>query len=247
MTDITISVFSDIFEKIFSKNGLDKLVCDKNIEKFYKLTALLTEANKKTNLTAINDTSEIILKHYADSLLAHDYFTAGSSVIDIGCGAGFPSLPLAIVNPGLSITALDSTGKKIDFVKEAARKLDLNNIVAVCSRAEEYLNSEDKRESYDFATARAVSRLNILSELTLPYVKPGGSFIALKAKDGENELEEAKCAIEELGGNIISSKSLNLTSLSGEIAQRFLIHIKKSNPTPVKYPRTYAKIVKRPL
>ncbi len=247
MPDINTREFADIFTKIFSANGLSKLICDKSIEKFYKLTTLLTEANAKTNLTAINDTQEIILKHYADSLLAHEYFTPGASVIDIGCGAGFPSLPLAIIRPDLNITALDSTGKKIDFVKDTAKKSGLSNITAVCARAEEYVNLEGKRESYDFATARAVSRLNILSELALPFVKSGGSFIALKAKNGENELEEAKSGINQLGGSVISSKSLNLTDISGEAYQRYLIHIEKIAPTPIKYPRSYAKITKKPL
>jgi len=245
--DINTCEFSQAFEKIFSANGLNTLICDKNTDKFYKLTVLLTEANVKTNLTAINDTAEIILKHYADSLLAYDYFTPSASVIDIGCGAGFPSLPLAIIRPDLWITALDSTGKKIDFVKDTAKKLGLGNITAVCARAEEFVNLEGKRESYDFATARAVSRLNILSELALPFVKPGGSFIALKAKDGERELDEAKSGINELGGNVISSKSLSLTDLSGEAYQRYLIRIEKNSPTPIKYPRAYAKITKKPL
>lgn len=247
MPDINTREFADIFTKIFSANSLDALICDKNIEKFYKLTALLTEANAKTNLTAINDTPEIISKHYADSLLAHEYFTPGASVIDIGCGAGFPSLPLAIIRSDLKVTALDSTGKKINFVKDAAKKLGLDNVTAVCARAEEYVSLQGKRESYDFATARAVSRLNILSELALPFVKPNGSFIALKAKDGENELEEAKSGIEELGGSVISSKSLSLTEISGEAYQRYLILVEKISPSPIKYPRAYAKITKKPL
>lgn len=244
---LNITEFSYAFTKIFSANCLDKLITEESISKFFKMSSFLIKVNEKTNLTAINDEREIILKHYADSLLAYEYFSEGTSVIDIGCGAGFPSLPLAIVRPDLRITALDSTGKKIDFVKECAKELSLNNVTAVCARAEEYIAQPDIRESYDFATARAVSRLNVLSELSLGFVKCGGSFIALKAKDGAIELEEAKRGIEELGGSVVSTKPINLTDPDGEAAQRFLIHVKKITPTPQKYPRSYAKITKKPL
>ncbi len=245
-TDSTTEFFA-IFKKVFAENGLEKLATDDNIAKFYELNSLLVKANSETNLTAINDTRDIIVKHYADSLFACDMLEENSSLIDIGCGAGFPSLPLAIVRPDIKITALDSTGKKIDFVKKTAKALGLDNVQAVCARAEEFVNNDIRRESFDYATARAVSRLNVLAELALPFVKIGGTFIALKAKDGESELAEALGGIEVLGGQVESTKALTLTDTDGFSAQRVIVNIKKVSQTPPKYPRAYAKITKKPL
>ena len=239
--------FSSQLKKIFALNGLEKFADEQSIQKFHALTLILQKANAEMNLTAINDTSEIILKHYADSLLAAHMFEKDKTIIDIGCGAGFPSLPLAIVRPDLKITPLDSTGKKIEFVRETAKRLELANIDPICQRAEEYLAKAQKRESYDYATARAVSRLNILSELALPFVKIGGSFIALKAKEGESELSEAEKGIGILGGRVEKAQHLTLSDADSFEAQRVIIEIKKVIETPKKYPRQYAKIAKKPI
>ncbi|MBQ7822416.1 MAG: 16S rRNA (guanine(527)-N(7))-methyltransferase RsmG [Clostridia bacterium] len=247
MTQLTADEFSELIKEVFSHNAILEYATEENTEKFRKLSLLLQKANAETNLTAINDTSEIIVKHIADSLLACDRFEKSKSVIDIGCGAGFPTLPLAIARPDLNITALDSTGKKIAFVKSTAKALELDNVNAVCARAEEYVAIANKRESFDYATARAVSRLNLLNELALPFVKLGGSFIALKAKDGDNELAEAQNGINLFGGKVESVKHTILSDGNDFEAQRIIIEIKKIGNTPAKFPRSYAKIAKKPM
>lgn len=247
MNDLSRSDFTSILKTIFAKNGVEAYADDERADKFYELAQLLREGNAKTNLTAIDDQRDVIVKHFADSLLAADLFSENSSVIDVGCGAGFPTLPLAIARPDLMLTALDSTGKKIDFVKSAAKALKLGNVKAICKRAEEFAADASARENFDHATARAVSRLNILCELTLPFVKPGGSFIALKGKDGECELKEAQNGIGILGGKLKSASDVFLTDIEGEDAKRFLIEIEKVAPTPPGYPRAYAKIAKKPI
>ena len=240
----TYNEFKDIYTDIFKKCCLDRFISDGICKKFYDFTLILEEAEKTTNLTAIKSTPDIILKHYADSLISEQFVFENATVIDIGCGAGFPSIPLAIVRQDITITSLDSTGKKIDFVKAAAQKLGLTNVRPICARAEEYCR--EHRESFDIAIARAVSRLNVLAELTLPFVKIGGAFIAMKARDGYIELEEASKGIEILGGKTESVFDTVLDD-NGEKSLRVTAKITKLQPTPPKYPRAYAKITKKPL
>lgn len=239
--------FSDKLRRVFELNGLEKLTDNEKVDAFYSLTRMLCETNAEMNLTAINDPTEVISKHLADSLLAVKLYKNGGNIIDIGCGAGFPSLPLAIARKDLSITALDSTGKKIAFVERTAKALGLSGVKATCARAEEYITMPEMREGFDHATARAVSRLNVLCELALPFVKLGGSFIALKAKDGENELDEAKRGIDTLGAKLKELRHTKLITLDKESSERTLITLEKISPTPVKYPRAYAKITKKPI
>ena len=244
---LSLNEFEAILKDTFTKNGLCELLSEKTVQKLYSLCILLKETNAHTNLTAIDKTEDIISKHFADSLLACKHYKKGASVIDIGCGAGFPTLPLAIAREDLKITALDSTGKKIDFVKKAAKELGLENVSAVCARAEEYVGASDIRESFDHATARAVSRLNLLSELAMPFVKVGGSFVALKAKDGEAELKEAENGIKLFGGETEAFEKRALFESDGSESQRAVIVVKKISPTPDKFPRAYAKIAKKPM
>ena len=242
---------TESFEKnliTYQKENINKLegfLGEETIKKFYDFAIFLAEANEKTNLTAISGFEDTILKHFADSLIAVGAFPEGASVVDVGCGAGFPSIPLAIVRPDLKITPLDSTGKKIDFVKSAAKALGLANLSPVCARAEEFVR--DNRESFDVATARAVSRLNVLSELAMPLVRVGGRFVAMKAKEGECELAEAERGIATLGGSVHQVNKVTLLSASGEALERVSIVVAKKSPTPAKYPRAYAKITKSPL
>lgn len=244
---LSLNEFEAILKENFEKNALSELLSEEVTQKLYSLCELLQKANAQTNLTAIDKTEDIIAKHFADSLIACKHYNKGASVIDIGCGAGFPSLPLAIVRDDLHITALDSTGKKIDFVKSTAKALGLDNINAVCARAEEYVATPGMRESFDHATARAVSRLNLLSELAMPFVKIGGSFVALKAKDGECELKEAENGIKLFGGKVEAFEKRALIENDGFESQRAVIVVKKISPTPAKFPRAYAKIAKKPM
>ena len=217
---------------------------EEKARKLYGFANLLIETNKQMNLTAITDTEGIIFKHFADSAKLCDYISDSKTVIDVGCGAGFPSLVLAILRPDLDITALDSTAKKTVFITNCAKKLNISNIKTVAARAEEF--AQTNRESFDFATSRAVARLNILCELCIPLIKVGGSFVPLKASKAHEEINEAKNGIKALGASLRKSNEYNLTS-NGESLERCIFEIKKNAPTDKKYPRMYSQILKKPL
>lgn len=238
--------FKNKTELIFEKNDLAELLAVERIEKLFELTKIMLEVNEKMNLTAITDINGIILKHYADSLTVSEYIPNGAKVIDVGCGAGFPTLPLAIFREDLNITALDGTAKRIKYVDDTAKALGLENVTAVSARAEEMGKDVKYRESFDVATARAVAALPILSELCLPFVKKNGCFVAMKASKGSEELELSAKAIELCGGKTETVKEFDLTSES-EIERRIIISVRKKQNTPPKYPRHYSQIMKKPL
>ena len=240
-----INNFSTLFLQIFSKNGLDRYCSKDIIEKFEAFTSLLLEENSHTNLTAIRQIPDVIAKHYADSLLAVDCFPQNASVIDIGCGGGFPTFPLAIIRPDLQITALDSTQKKINFVEKTAKQMHLTNITPICARAEDP-SIANLRENFQIATSRAMARMNVLTELALPFVAIGGSLIALKGAQGDIEAQEAKNAISKLGGTLVQNKSTVLYTETAEEA-RHILTVKKEAASPKQYPRVYATILKKPL
>ncbi len=175
-----------------------------------------------------------------------DAISNGACIADIGSGAGFPALPLAIVRDDLKITAIDSTKKKTDFIEYAAKSLGLANIKTVNDRAEIMGHKPEYREKFDAATARAVTRMNALCELCIPLVKIGGIFAAMKSRETESELPEAERAIQLLGGNIISDNKYTLTD-GTEILERDLIIIQKKRPSPEIYPRNGGAIAKKPL
>lgn len=202
----------------------------------------LVETNEHMNVTAITELERVALLHFADSISAEAYIPEGASVIDVGCGGGFPSLPLAIVRPDISILSLDSTAKKLTFVQGVADELSLN-IRTLAARAEDAASGAPLRESFDVAISRAVARLNILSELCIPFVKASGLFIAMKGQGGDAELEQARAGISRLGCDIRSVEHFSLLD-SGE---RALIICQKGSRTPAQYPRPYAKIKKTPL
>ena len=243
-------IFEEFKQKcidIFTLNDFLPTPNEEQIEKLYRLTEIMLEVNKSMNLTAITEESAVILKHYADSLTIVKDVPSDARLIDVGCGAGFPSLPLAIFRPDISITALDGTAKRIEYVKNTARELGLDNLTAIAGRAEELGNKAEYRERFDIATARAVAALPVLAELCLPFVKVGGSFIAMKASQGENEAISAANAIKLCGGSSADIVKLELTAIKQDFESRIIVRSKKMAPTPAKYPRHYSQISKKPL
>lgn len=213
------------------------------IPSLLRYAELLVEKNKVMNLTAITEPADIATLHFLDSaaLLSLADFR-GKSVVDVGTGAGFPGVPLRIMEPTIQLTLLDSLNKRVDFLKEVCDELSLQNVTCVHARAEEFAASH--REQFDIVTSRAVANLPLLSELCLPLVKEGGYFLSMKATNSDEELRAALCAIQTLGGKV--EKVSDYTIPGTDICHR-LIYIKKVQKTAKKYPRTFAKIKKNPL
>jgi 16S rRNA (guanine527-N7)-methyltransferase len=228
----------------FKANNLTEHLSPESAEKLYLFAELLVETNTKYNLTAITDADGIILKHFIDSASVLRYIPSNSKVADVGCGAGFPSIPIAILRSDVTVKSIDSTSKKTDFVNIAAKHLALNNISAECGRAESLVNVS--RETFDVCVSRAVARLNILSELCIPFVKQNGIFIAMKSSKGKEELNEAERGIEKLGCQLESIEKLTLKHRDNEI-EREIYTFKKTAATPPMFPRNYSQICKKPL
>lgn len=246
MIEIKEKDFASTLTKVFSQNKLSSYLSLEVMDKFYRLTVRMLEENEKYNLTAITDPDKVILNHYADCVAMASRLKKGATVIDVGCGAGFPSLPLAIVRPDLKILAVDSTEKRINYVNESARLLGLDNLRAEVMRAEDGGKNPEYREKYDYATARAVAEMRILTELCLPFVKVGGQMIAMKGKNAEFELSSAKKAIATLGGRNTVCENIELRG-EGETLTHPLIIIDKKERTPANLPRPFAQISKKPL
>ena len=243
---LNFDAFSAEFCRIFKENGLEQFCEEQTIRTFYDFTILLTEENSHTNLTAIREIPDMIAKHFADCLLPEAHFPQNATVLDVGCGGGFPTIPLAIARPDLTITAVDSTQKKINFVQKAAKTLNLTNVTAICARAEAP-ELRRFRESFDIVTSRAMARMPVLIELTLPFVKIGGRVVALKGAQGAVELAESMRAIPVLGGS--SSPICNNLSLRTptDDESRTILLVEKTKSTPPEYPRNYSVICKKPL
>ena len=204
---------------------------------------LLLEKNKVMNLTAITDPEDVVSLHFLDSaalLTLADL--KDKTVVDIGTGAGFPGMPLKILEPSIRMTLLDSLGKRITFLQEVCNELGLQNVQCVHARAEEF--AAEHRGQFDFATSRAVANLSVLCELCLPLVKTGGYFLAMKSVDSDAELKDAERAIRTLCGRVERSADYRIPGT--EVIHR-VIFIKKEAETPKKYPRAFAKIKKNPL
>ena len=215
----------------------------KGIPSLLRYADLLVEKNKVMNLTAITEPADIAALHFLDSaalLTLADF--KNKKVADVGTGAGFPGMPLRIVEPSIRLTLLDSLNKRVDFLKEVCEDLALTNVDCVHARAEEF--AAKKRESFDIVTSRAVANLHMLSELCLPLVKVGGYFLSMKAVDSDQELADAKHAIEVLGGQV---EKVETYAIPGTDVSHRLIFIKKIKETGKKYPRAFAKIKKNPL
>ena len=205
---------------------------------------LLEEANSRFNLTAISGEEDCARLHFLDSLaLCGIADLGGRSLLDVGTGAGFPGLPVALCVPDCRVTLVDATEKKVEFLRQVSERLGLDTH-CVHGRAEELGQDPAYRESFDICTSRAVARLNVLCELCLPMVRPGGLFIALKAKDSDAEIDEARSAAKKLGGGEIQVREYPIPGT--EIVRRAVI-IKKTGLTAAKYPRRYATIKKSPL
>lgn len=238
--------FISKLNKAFGDNGFAKMLSLEVSEKFLALTERMLEENEKYNLTAITDIDKIILNHYADCAALALRLPKDARIADIGCGAGFPTLPVAILRADVQIFAVDSTAKRIAYVAETARLLGLKNVEAVAMRAEDGGKNPLYREKFDVVTARAVAEMRVLSELCLPYVKVGGQFMAMKGKNAEFELQGAKRAISTLGGRDVKVEQITLKG-EGEDLTHPLIIVAKKEKTPVSYPRPYAQICKKPL
>ncbi len=239
--------FADFFLAAAEKNGLASFLLPSHIDAFHALTERMLTVNEQFNLTAIKEPRRVILLHYIDSLVGARFFPEGASVIDVGCGAGFPSLPLAIFRPDLHITAMDATAKRVRYVEETAALLGLSNLKTLTGRAEDLATDKAYRERFDAATARAVAALPVLSELCLPFVRVGGSLVAMKGKSGREELALSKGAISLLGGVTESVEDTPVISPDGEAFDHTTVLIRKSAPCDKKYPRPYGKILKSPL
>ena len=237
--------FRELFVDIFTKNGLEAYVSEEIMARFERLTEIMVAKNQVMNVTALTTPEKIIPLHYADCVKMAVLIPEGATVIDIGCGGGFPILPLAIVRPDLKITGLDSTDKKIRYVQETADQLGLR-ISTISGRAEDVAKMAGHRDGYDVAISRAVARLNVLDELCLPFVKVGGVLLAMKGSAGQEEADEAKVGIQKLGGCIETMNEYDLVTCD-EVEKRWLIRVAKDLPTPKEFPRGFGAIKKKPL
>ena len=225
------------------KNGIFPLT-DHQMQAFWRFANHLMEVNQTTNLTAIRNLPDVITKHFVDSLTVSAKIPQNARVLDLGCGPGFPSIPLAIARPDLTIVALDSTDKKIRFINESATLLELSNLKGIAGRAEDGKTRASLGE-FDVVVSRAVARLNLLCELCMPYARVGGKLIAMKGAKGEEELAEAQNAVKVLGGKAAIFSEPLITEEGSE--ERCLVEVQKIAPTPKQYPRAYATILKKPL
>ncbi|MEG1448183.1 MAG: 16S rRNA (guanine(527)-N(7))-methyltransferase RsmG [Oscillospiraceae bacterium] len=219
-------------------------ISEQMANKLSQYADMLVEWNEKVNLTAITEYDEIEVKHFLDSLLllAAVDIPKGSSMIDVGTGAGFPSVPCSVIRGDIKLTLLDSLNKRINFLTELCQSIGVK-AECVHSRAEDGGHNKKLREKYDIATARAVARLRELAEYCMPFVKVGGYFIALKGYDCEEEVKEAKSAISQLGGEIVDVKKYNLPMDN----KRAIIIIKKISQTPTSFPRKAHVMAKKPI
>lgn len=236
--------FNETFTSCLKENGLSEYAGLSG--RMYMLTGLLLEYNAHTNLTAICDPGDIIAKHLADSLAVCRWIPQNASVLDVGAGAGFPSLPIAAARPDVTVTALDSTLKKLAFIDGASSSLQLSNITTLNRRAEGAAHDAAFRERFTAVTARAVARLNVLCELCLPFAAVGGRFIAMKGAEGGLEIKEALNAIRILGGSL-TEKIESCLIAGGQKQKRCMIIIQKHSTTPENYPRNFSQINKKPL
>ena len=224
--------------------GLD--LTEKQYNQFISYMKLLQEWNEKINLTAITEDEEVIKKHFIDCIKAFksNAVKNARTVIDVGTGAGFPGLPIAIMNPNIKVTLLDSLNKRVNFLNTVIAELELKNVITVHSRAEDGARKPEFREKFDVATSRAVANMAVLSEFCLPYVKLNGYFVALKGPAIDEELKEGEKAINTLGGKLENIIEVNIEESD---LKHNIVEIKKVNKCPKTYPRKAGSINKKPI
>lgn len=223
--------FINKITEVFIKHNIELKKEQK--ENFYNYYKLLVSWNEKFNLTTIISLEDVVVKHFLDSVIAYKNIKQNSKIIDIGAGAGFPSLPLKIMRPDLTVLMVDSVNKKVTFLQEVIKQLNLDNTTTIHSRVEDLANKKEYREQFDYCVSRAVASLNTLSEYALPFIKLGGEMLAYKANEINEELENSKKAISVLGGKVAEILEFNVEGVN-----RKVIKILKQSPTPLKYPRS---------
>lgn len=231
------------FRKEFIKYNKLFEIPENEIEKFYQYMKLLLEWNEKINLTAITDENEIIRKHFIDSLTISKLIQENTNVVDVGTGAGFPGMPLAITKK-VNVTLVDSLNKRINFLNIIKDSIKLDNVNTVHGRAEEVGQNEKYREKFDYAVSRAVAPINVLLEYMLPLVKVGGYCLCMKGPKVLDEMQGIENVVEELGGKYIKLEELEIP---GEESRKNVIIVKKVENTNKKYPRKPGTPVKQPL
>ena len=242
--------FFKLYKETFELNSLSEFCDDKTIDNMYAMVEYMLQVNEHMNLTAITEPTEVIAKHLADSVTAARYIPQGARVCDVGCGGGFPSLPLAIARPDITVLGIDSTEKRINYANESAKRLGLTNLTAIAGRAEDLSRTVELRESFDVCTARAVANLPVLAELCIPFVKKGGLFVAMKGRFESDESSSAASACKKLGAEAPNADNTHRFALRINATnddERSIIVLKKLTSTDVKYPRNYSQIKKKPL
>ena len=242
---MNINSFKENIKQLSSINNIN--FTDEQMCKLYKYMNLLIEWNKNVNLTAITEENEVILKHFIDSAIVNKYLGNYKTLIDVGTGAGFPGLVLKIVNEELDITLLDALNKRISFLNEVIVENNLNNIIALHGRAEDFGKDINYREKYDVVVSRAVANMNVLLEYMMPLVKVGGICVCMKSVNAEDELEKAKNVVNILGGDLEKLDKIYLKDNDSNIIERDIIIIRKIFSTDYKYPRNSNRINKKPL
>ena len=236
--------FFDLMKEAANEVGLE--LTEVQYEQFIKYMRLLQEWNEKINLTAITEDEEVIKKHFIDCIKAFksDAIKNARNIIDVGTGAGFPGLPIAIMNPNVEVTLLDSLNKRINYLNIVVRELGLKNVTTIHSRAEDGARKQELREKFDVATSRAVANMAVLSEFCMPYVRKGGYFVALKGPSIYEELKNAGNAIKTLGGEL---KGIIEVSIEETDLKHNIVEVEKIKPCPKTYPRKAGTITKKPL
>ena len=237
------STFFEQYTAIFEQNGLGAYTDEATADKMYRMVEHMLAVNTEMNLTAITDWRDILVKHLADSCTILPYLPEGAKVCDVGCGGGFPSVPIAIARPDLTVLGIDSTGKKVKYINQTAQLLGLKNLSAMCARAEDVAKTE-LRESFDIVTARAVAALPMLCELCIPLVRVGGNFCAMKGNPEESEIDAARSAYHKLGAPLADA-NIHRFALEGET--RVILVATKQRATPGAYPRPFPQIKKKAL